>query len=125
MTPRDDETARMGLEWIREDMREFRGALDDNTKELGRVAGLVVGCSKALEEHVQNCPARNRKNSSTTITPPAGVGMFGAVQRWAPLLLAVALGLLGLGAYFGQASTLEAKVQKLETLTKTMNAQRP
>lgn len=124
-TPRDDETARMGLEWLREDLRDIRGAIEETKVELGRVAGRVEDCARALDNHISD-PKIHRTNSSTTITPPSGRGndFFEAARRWAPVFLAVAIGLLGLGAYVGQASTIEAKVQKMESAMKAMQVQR-
>ncbi len=102
----------------------MRKSIDDNTKETGRMAGLVDGCVRALEEHVANCPARNGKNNSTTIVPSRyGLAMVGMIQRWAPLIFAAAIGLVGLGMYWGSMGDIEAKVQKLETLTKAMKVQ--
>jgi hypothetical protein len=127
MTPtheREDETARFGLNWLREDMNSLRVAFDDMRADVARTCGVVEGYGKSLDDHVATCPARNKKISSTTITPPraGGIDWIMAARMWAPLILAIMFGLIALGAYFGESATLEAKVKKIEAATKALES---
>lgn len=101
------------MSWLREDLRELREALGDNTRQLGELSGKVEGYQKSLDEHARDCPARNKKHSSTTLMPPPR-STVEILRRWAPVFVAIAFGLLGLGAYFGQSSDVDQRIQKIQ-----------
>jgi hypothetical protein len=98
------------LDWLRDDMLHIRTAIDNIYKRIG--------------DHEKECPARSNflkrkdKDSSDSILAPKFSTMT-LVYRFGPIILAAALGLLGLGAYWGgwqNAQKLEKDMAALKKM---------
>jgi len=89
------------VDWLREDMRDLRREVSDRFDRLG---DMVEGIGERLDRHCTDPRAHLLPDSSTSIVAPGrrrGANFAAAARVWGPLLLAAALGLLGLGAYVG------------------------
>lgn len=118
-----DTTSSAPLSWLREDIKEIREHMKMNSETLVRVGVVMDGIEKRIDEH---CKDRNvhtlppKKNSDTSIIPPSyrrGSGFVQAARVWGPALLAAALGLLGLGAYFGSGGNNDATARAIRAVS--------
>lgn len=120
--PRDrggDETGAMN--WLREDIRDLRSDMGDRMDALSME---VRGFGAALAAHCADQRAHLGPDSSTSIAPPSrrrSAGLMQTARMIGPFLLAAALGLLGLGAYFGSGGDGDATAKAIRATSDQMS----
>lgn len=100
---------------LHEDVRSMNGTLGDIRQDIGEVKASITSLGKQIDEHPGKCPAiAALKNGKKSLAPGAApeVTKLGALSTWsirlAPLILAAAIGLIGLGFYFASGDADEA-----------------
>jgi hypothetical protein len=99
MTPRADDTTSTSLEWLRQDMGRIQDHMIESGNRLATLTASVDGIGERLSAHCGDPNAHGPRSMS--MAPGGRSSTVTWLIRLAPILLAAALGLLGLGAYVG------------------------
>jgi hypothetical protein len=121
MSPKNDD-ATGGVNWLREDMKEIREHMTKTAIGLASLTTSVEGIGNKIDAHCQDPRAHLLPDSSTSLVPPSrrrGVSVTQVARTYGPFLLAAAIGLLGLGAYFGSGGDMAATQKTIQQIGDT------
>lgn len=108
-------------DWLREDIRDMRR---DMGEKIDALADSVRETCSKLDRHLSDPRAHLGPDSSTSIMPPSrrrAAGFAQAARTFGPFFLAAALGLLGLGAYFGSGGESDATAKAIRATSDQMS----
>jgi hypothetical protein len=118
------------MNWLREDLRDGIRECRDDLKE--GIAEIRAELSKDLEKHAKTCPALSRRlelgsfgtagaTVSSSIMPRAlsAVRIPTWVRVFAPILLSMAIGLVGFGFYMGSGGDADATTRAIRAMSDT------
>jgi len=112
------------MNWLREDLRDGIREVRDDLK--AGIQEIRAEFSKDLEKHAKNCPAHLRRTDfaaagGASIVPRAFAAM--KIPTWvrvfAPILLSIAIGLVGFGFYMGSGGDADATVRAIRAISDT------
>jgi hypothetical protein len=109
------------IEWLREDISTMRSAFENMGKEFVELSGRIKNLNEKCEYRGKNCPAILAMTSNTS----KNKGIVWWLMKLGPIILAAALGLLGLGAYFGSGQSIEKLESQMATMQKAMKLVQP
>lgn len=93
-------------------VQDVAGTLGDLREDIGEVKGSLKSLGRSIDNHPKTCPALVAFNKPGVASIPPGM-KASALTTWsirlAPLILAAALGLIGLGFYFASGNADDAK----------------
>lgn len=117
MTPRADDTTSTSLEWLRQDMGRIQDHMIESGNRLATLTASVDGIGERLSAHCGDPNAHGPRSMS--MAPGGRSSAMTWLIRLAPILLAAALGLLGLGAYLGTGDDSDDTTRAIRAISDT------
>ena len=104
MPPKDNDD--MLFNWLKEETVHIRNSLGE--------------IHKKLDIHPKECPALQAWLKKPTIPPKSNIPWWNLLVKIGPFILAAAMGLVGIGAYYGSQSNTEQLEKDLKAVQKML-----
>lgn len=102
-------------DWLRDSLNGIREDIKDVRSSVGRVYD-------KLDAHEKECPARRTFFKKPSEHPAGNQNLLTWIFKIGPFILAAALGLIGLGAYWGGNNNIIKLEKEIANLQKAINS---
>ena len=101
------------MEFVRDSLKDIR----EHIKEIRQSIGKLY---EKREQHEKDCPALQAFLKKPSLSPRKNIPWWNLLIKIGPFVLAAALGLVGLGAYFGGQSHTQKIEEDLKAVKKLL-----